>query len=129
MTIVQLYLTATTQNIELLLPAGRYKLRLVGAQTLYSVADSVKFTLQFRSNMTKIKYGNQNPNYFQISYPNIHHSQIQGELKWEFDYFGPFEMNIIELGTGLAPPLSRFQEGTYYFDVEPCAPNQNLINV
>ena len=129
MTIVQIYLTQpSNNNIELLLPAGRYKVKFTGAQTLYAGGDALKFTLQFRSNLTKLKYGNQNQNYFQISMPHAHQAQIQGELCWEFDYFGPFTLDLIDLSTGVAPVANRFQEGTYYFDLEPRDPNQHLIN-
>lgn len=122
--ICTIYLTQTSQYVDLNMPAGRYKIQMVGAQTLYSAADSVKFTLQFRSLHTRFKYGNAP--YLQISYPNVHHSQIQGAIEWEIDYNGPFQMEIIDLTTGITPVGARFSEGTYYFDVKPTSPNQNI---
>lgn len=122
--LVQLYLNATTQYVDWNMPAGRYRVKIVGAQTLYSADDTVRFTLSFQSQHTRIKWGNAQ--YLQISYPHTKHAQIQGDLTWEIDYNGGFVMNVIDLSTGIAPAGQRFQEGTYYFNVEPISPNQNI---
>lgn len=122
--LVQIYLTATSQFVDLNMPAGRYCVYFVGAQTLYSADDTVRFTLSFQSQYTRIKYGNVQ--YMQVSYPHSKHAQIQGEVKWEIDYIGPFQMNVIDMSTGVAPAGARSQEGTYYFDVQPVSPNQNI---
>lgn len=122
--LVQMYLTATSQYVDFNLPAGRYCIYFVGAQTAYQADDSVRYTLSFQSLHTRIKYGNVQ--YLQITLPNNRHSQIQGEMKWEIDYNGPFQMNLIDMSTGVAPGATRFQEGTYYFDVQPVSPNQNI---
>lgn len=121
-----MYLTEVSQVIDLNLPAGRYKVKLVGANTGYTAADTVIFPLQFRSTFTMMKYGMR---YLQLQMPHNHWSQINGDLQWEADYFGPFQLDIIDMTTGIAPvdPL-RFSEGTYYFDVEPWYPtNQQHV--
>ena len=122
--LVQMYLTATSQNVDFNMPAGRYKVYFTGAQTLYLQDDSNRFTLSFQSQNTRIKYGNVA--YMQISLPHSKHAQIQGEVCWEIDYNGPFNMSIIDLSTGVAPVANRFQEGTYYFNMVPISPNQNI---
>lgn len=125
MTLVQMYLTAASQYVDLLMPSGRYKVTFVGAQTLYSAADTNQYTIQFQSQFTRLKWGNAL--YLQIGMPHAHQAQIQGEVSWEVDYMGAFQMNLIDLSTGIAPIAARFQEGTYYFNVEPVSPNQNIV--
>lgn len=125
MTLIQMYLTSTSQYVDLLMPSGRYKVTFVGAQTLYSASDSQQYTIQFNSPFTRLKWGNAL--FVQISFPHAHHAQIQGDLTWETDYSGPFQMNLIDLSTNAAPGATRFQEGTYYFNVEPISPNQNIV--
>jgi len=121
-----MYLTEVSQVVDLNLPPGRYKIKLVGANTGYTAADTVIFALQFRSTFTMMKYGVR---YLQLQMPHNHWSQVNGNLQWEADYFGPFQMDIIDMSTAIAPvePL-RFVEGTYYFDVEPWYPtNQQHV--
>jgi len=125
MTLVQIYLASTTQYVDLLMPSGRYKVTFVGAQTLYTAPDTNQYTLQFNSQFTRLKWGNAL--YLQISLPISKHAQIQGEVSWEVDYMGPFQINLIDLSTNAAPLVARFQEGTYYFNVEPISPNQNIV--
>ena len=124
MTLVQMYLTATSQYVDLLMPSGRYKVTFVGAHTLYSGADANQFVLQFQSQFTRLKWGNAL--YLQIGLPNSHQAQIQGEVSWEVDYMGAFQMTLIDLSTNAAPVGVRFQEGMYWFNVEPISPNQNI---
>jgi hypothetical protein len=126
MVLVQMYVTASTQTIDLNLPAGRYKVKLVGANTGYTAAVTVLFALQFNSTFTMMKYGNVR--YLQLQMPHNHWSQIGGSLQYEADYFGPFELNIIDASTGIAPVNTRFSQGTYYFDVEPWTPT-NLQHI
>jgi hypothetical protein len=124
MTIVQMYLTATSQYVDFNMPSGRYHVKLVGAQTCYTIGDGTIFTLQLRSQFTRVKWGNVP--YIQISFPNAHHSQIQGEIQWDVDYMGAFQMEVIDVGTGLPPAANRFSQATYYLDVTPIDPNQNI---
>ena len=125
MPLVQMYLTSPSQYVDFLMPSGRYKVTFVGAQTLYSAADTALYTLQFNSPFTRIKYGNAL--YLQVSLPNSKHGQIQGDVSWEADYMGAFQMNLYDLSTNAAPIGARFQEGTYWFDVQPITPNQNIV--
>jgi hypothetical protein len=121
-----MYLSATSSTIDLNLPAGRYKVKLVGANTGYTALDSVLFCLSFRSSFTMMKYGNVR--YLQLQMPHNHWSQINGDLQWEADYFGPFQLDIIDISTGITPVNTRFSQGTYYFDVEPWYPvNQQHV--
>ena len=124
MTIVQLYLTSSQQYIDFNMPSGRYHIKFVGAQTTYTATDTTNFTLSFQSMFTRLKWGNVP--YIQITFPNNHHSQIQGEIQWDTDYIGAFEMIIIDKTTNIQPVASRFFEGTYYFDVTPIDPNQHI---
>jgi hypothetical protein len=120
-----MYLTATSQYVDFNMPSGRYHVKFVGAQTNYSAADTINFTLQYRSQFTRLKWGNVP--YIQITFPNNHHAQIQGEIQWDVDYMGPFLMEIIDTSTPNTPPVAnRFNEGTYYFDLTPIDPNQNI---
>ena len=116
MVLVQMYLTATTQTIDFNLPAGYYKIRLVGSNLLYSVGDGSRFSIQFRSPFTMLKYGNAR--YLQIANPAGHWHQVDGLKEWECYYNGPFQMELIDLTTNTAPVANRFTEGTLYFDVE-----------
>ena len=122
--LVQMYLTATSQNVDFNMPAGRYKVYFTGAQTLYTANDATLFTLSFQSQNTRIKYGNVP--YMQISLPHTKHAKIQGDICWEIDYNGPFNISIIDVSTGVAPVADRFTSGMYYFNVEPISPNQNI---
>jgi hypothetical protein len=126
MVLVQMYVYQTTQTVDLNLPAGRYKVKLVGACTTYTGADTLNFALSFRSQFTMMKYGNVR--YLQLQMPHNHWSQINGDLQWEADYFGAFQLDVIDMSTGVAPVGARFFEGTYFFDVEPWAPT-NLQHV
>jgi hypothetical protein len=119
-----MYLTATSQNVDFNMPAGRYKVYFTGAQTLYTANDATLFTLSFQSQNTRIKYGNVP--YMQISLPHTKHAKIQGDICWEIDYNGPFNISIIDVSTGVAPVADRFTSGMYYFNVEPISPNQNI---
>jgi hypothetical protein len=120
MVFCQMYLTATTQSVDLNLPAGYYKISLVGANLLYSAADASRFSIQFRSPFTMVKYGNAR--YLQIANPATHWYQIDGVKEWEYYYNGAFQMELIDLSTGAAPAGARFQEATLYFDIEAIKP-------
>lgn len=123
MVLVQIYLNSSNQYVDLGLPAGRYKVRLAGCQYNYSAGDAQKFPVQFRSTFTMQKYGNIR--YLQVLFPNIHHAQIQGELKFEVDYNGAFQMELIDTTTNTYPVANRFTDCTLYFDVESIDPNIN----
>ena len=111
-----MYVTATTQTIDLQLSPANYRIHLVGATTLYSADDTNQFTLQMKSTFTMQKYGNVR--YLQLGNPATHWYQVDGKKCWDAYYYGPFELQLIDLSTGIAPVGTRFQEGTYYFDVE-----------
>lgn len=123
MVLVQIYLTSTNQYIDLGLPAGRYKVRWSGLQYNYSGGDALLFPIQFRSTFTMQKYGNIR--YLQVQFPQKHHAQIQGEIKFETDYNGTFQMELIDMTTNTYPVAGRFTEATLYFDVESTDPNIN----
>lgn len=120
MVLCQMYLTATSQSVDLNLPAGYYKIRWVGANVLYSAGDGQRFSLSFRSPFTMLKYGNVR--YIQVANPSTHWYQIDGRKEWEYYYNGAFQIDVIDLTTGLAPVVDRFTEATLYFDIESCAP-------
>lgn len=124
MVLVQIYLTATTQTVDLNLPPGYYKIRLVGSNMLYSIGDGSRFSIQYKSNFTMLKYGNVR--YLQIANPAGHWYQIDGLKEWENFYYGPFEMQLIDLTTGNAPIVNRFTEATLYFDVETVKPTSKF---
>jgi hypothetical protein len=123
MVLVQIYLNSTNQYVDLNLPAGRYKVRWSGCQYNYSAGDAQRFPIQFRSTFTMQKYGNIR--YTQVQLPNAHHGQIQGELKWEADYNGAFQMEVIDTTTGTYPVANRFTDATLFYDVESIDPNIN----
>jgi hypothetical protein len=115
-----MYLTATTQTIDLQLPAGYYKISLVGANFLYAAGDASRFSIQFRSPFTALKYGNAR--YLQLANPATHWYQIDGIKEWEYYYNGAFQMELIDLTTGVAPVVDRFTQATLYFDIEAIKP-------
>jgi len=123
MVLAQIYLTSTNQYIDLNLPAGRYKIKWTGCQYNYSAGDAQIFPVQFRSTFTMQKYGNIR--YLQVGLPNAHHGQIQGDVKFEADYTGAFQMEIIDMTTNTYPVANRFSSATLYFDVESIDPNIN----
>lgn len=116
MVLVQVFLTSTSQFVDLQLTGGKYKVKLVSCQYQYTAADTVIFSIQFRSPWTMQKYGNCR--YLQVDYPNVHHAQINGDIMWETQYMGAFTMDIIDNSTGLAPVNTRFSEAMLWFDVE-----------
>jgi hypothetical protein len=117
-----MYLTATSQSVDLNLPGGYYKIRLVGANVLYdAAAQPGRFSLSYQSPFTMLKYGNAR--YLQIANPQTQWYQIGGCKEWEYYYNGAFQMNVIDLTTpGVAPVAGRFTEATLYFDIEAIKP-------
>jgi hypothetical protein len=115
MVLVQIYLNATSQNIDLQLQPAIYRIQLVGIQYNYTAADANLFTVEFRSPFTMQKYGNQR--YLMCSNPPIHHAAIQGPLIWEGFYNGQFAMELIDKSTNAPPIGSRFTECVMSFDV------------
>jgi hypothetical protein len=115
-----MYLTATTQSVDLNLPGGYYKIRWVGANVLYSAGEAARFSLQFRSPFTMLKYGNAR--YIQVANPQSHWYQIDGRKEWEYYYNGAVQIDVIDLSTGAAPVANRFTEATLYFDIESIKP-------
>jgi len=127
MVLCQMFLTATSQVIDLNLPAGRYRVKLTGASMGYITNNQSIFALQLHSQFTMMKYGNIR--YLQIQCPIDHWAQITGDLLWEIDYYGPFQMDIIDFSTGVAPVVpDRFSQATLFFDVEAMKPT-NLQHV
>lgn len=116
MVLVQMYVTATTQTIDLQLSPANYRIHLVGANSLYSANDTNQFTLSLQSTFTMQKYGNVR--YLQLGNPATHWYQVDGKKCWDAYYSGPFVLDLIDLSTGIAPIGARFQEATIYFDVE-----------
>jgi hypothetical protein len=121
MVLVQIYLTATTQNVDLNLPPARYRIRCVGIQYNYGATNDHTnlFTIQFRSTWTMQKYGQR---YLVQSNPGIHHANINGPMEYEGIYSGAFEMVLIDLSTGVAPvttagATNRFTTAVLSFDV------------
>jgi hypothetical protein len=116
MVLVQVFLNATSQFIDLQLTGGKYNVKLVSCQYQYSAADSVIFGIQFRSPWTMQNYGNCR--YLQVNYPNAHHAQINGDIVWETQYMGAFTMDLVDVTTGIAPVGTHFTEAMLWFDVE-----------
>jgi hypothetical protein len=123
MVLVQISLSSSDQYVELGLPAGRYRVRWSGVQYNYSAGDAQLFPVQFRSSFTIQKYGNIR--YLQVEFPQKHHAQIQGEIKFEADYNGAFQMEVIDMTTNTYPVANRFTSATLFFDVESIDPNIN----
>lgn len=127
MVLCQMYLTSNSQTVDLNLPAGYYKIRWVGANVLYSAGDASRFSLQFRSPFTMLKYGNVR--YIQLANPAGHWYQIDGKKEWEYYYNGAFQMDVYDLnpagGNNVPAPVdtaNRFTQATLYFDIESIAP-------
>lgn len=116
MVLVQMYVTATTQTIDLQLSPANYRIHLVGANSLYAANEATRFTLSLQSTFTMQKFGNVR--YLQFGNPMSHWYQIDGKKCWDAYYYGPFELRLIDVSTGVAPSANRFQEATIYFDVE-----------
>ena len=126
MVLCQMYLSATSQSVDLNLPAGYYKIRWVGANVLYSAAETARFSLTFQSPFTMLKYGNVR--YIQLANPMSHWYQIDGPKEWEYYYNGAFQMNVYDLTTpGVAPIGNRFTEATLYFDIEAIKPTTQFV--
>lgn len=123
MVLAQIYLTAKSQYIDLNLPAGRYKVKWIGCQYNYSAVDAQILAIQFRSTFTMQKYGNIR--YLQVGLPNAHTIQIQGDIKFEADYTGAFQMEVIDMITNAPPADDHFSNAILYFDVESIDPNIN----
>jgi hypothetical protein len=120
-----MYLTATSQSVDLNLPAGYYKIRWVGANVLYSAGDTIQFTLSFHSPFTILKYGNVR--YLQVANPATHWYQIDGPKEWEYYYSGAFQMDVIDTSTGIAPVGTRFSNAAFYFDIEAIKPTTQFV--
>ena len=116
MVLVQIYLTANSQYVDLNLPPRQYRVKWVGCQQQYSAADSVIFSLQYQSTFTMQKYGNVR--YSQTSFPNGHHSQIQGDIEWVVEYSGAFLMEVYDLSTSALATGTHFTQTVLYYDVE-----------
>lgn len=118
MVLVQIYLSDTTQNIDLQLQPAKYKVRFVSCQYNYATqgTNNALFPVQFRSSFTQPRYGNVR--WLQVSQPANSHAQINGLIEWDAIYSGQFEMNVIDVSTMVAPEANRFSTCTLYFDVE-----------
>lgn len=115
MVLVQVFLTATSQFVDLQLTGGKYNVKLVSVQYQYTANDTVIFGVQFRSPWTMQKYGNCR--YLQVNLPLVHHADINGDIIWETQYSGAFDMDVIDVTTGVAPVNTRFSEAMLWFDV------------
>ena len=115
MVLVQMFLTATSQFVDLQLTGGRYNVKLVSCQYQYTAGDAAIFGIRFQSTWTMQKYGNCR--YLQVNYPNGHHAQVNGDILWETNYMGAFTMDLIDATTGVAPVGTRFSEAMLWFDV------------
>ena len=115
MVLVQVFLTATSQFVDLQLTGGRYNVKLVSCQYQYTAGDAAIFGIRFQSDWTMQKYGNCR--YLQVNYPNGHHAQVNGDVLWETNYMGAFTMDLIDVTTGTYPVGTRFSEAMLWFDV------------
>ena len=125
MVLCQIYTTNSSCMIDLNLPAGRYRVKLVGAQVSYTAANAI-FTLSIQSSFTAQKYGNVR--YLQIGNPASNYANINGDLVWEADYNGIFQLDIIDLAINPKMPATgnHWTEANFYFNVEPIQPSNNI---
>ena len=125
-------MTSNSQNVDLQLTGGRYKIRVSGINYITG-AGTHKFNLQFQAPIFMMKGSRLNANsqatpigYLTYSNPTTD-GQITNDLVFVADYFGAFQLEIFDLSTNLLVAGNHFESCLLNLDIEPFNPNkQNL---
>lgn len=129
----QIYLTSTSQWIDLQLTGGKYRIRTMGMNYQVGAGNTDSFNVQFQSQMFTVKGSRANAidslarpiGYLTYGVPTSN-TQMAQPMEFVIDYFGSFQLNVIDLSTGLAPvsgnanaALNRFTTCIINLDIEP----------
>lgn len=129
----QIYLTSPSQWVDLQLTGGRYRVRTMGINYQVGLGNIDSFNIQFQAQMFAMKGSKANINigtaspiqYLTYGVPTSN-SQMSQPMEFVIDYFGAFQLNVIDLSTGLAPVSSdatvknnRFAGCIMNLDIEP----------
>lgn len=133
MVLYQILLTSNSQTVDLQLSGGRYKIRTMGINYQGGAGNNDVYNVQFQAPLFLMKGSKLNANNFvspiaYLSYgvPTTN-TQLAQPMEFIADYFGAFQINVIDLSTNLPVANNHFTSCIMNLDITPFNPNKDHL--